>query len=253
MLSKSKIKYIQSLSQKKNRVAAGCFLAEGNKLVGDTLSAFHCKLLVATEEWLSTHTGAEADEILIAKQEEIERASLLRSPQSVIAVYRIPDNHIDHSLISTSLSLVLDTIQDPGNLGTIIRLADWFGIENVFCSPECVDVYNPKTVQATMGALARVKVFYLPLVELFGQFSELPVYGTFLDGENIYEQELTQNGFVLMGNEGNGISSSLEKYISKRLYLPSYPPFRQTTESLNVAVATAVICAEFRRRMVSNR
>ncbi len=250
MLSKNKIKYIQSLSQKKNRMATGCFLAEGNKLVGDTLSAFHCELLVATEEWLAAHAGAEADEILIAGQEEIERASLLRSPQSVMAVYRMPDRHMDYNLVSTSLSLVLDTIQDPGNLGTIIRLADWFGIENVFCSPECVDVYNPKTVQATMGALARVKVFYLPLVELFGQLSKLPVYGTFLDGDNIYEQELTQNGFVLMGNEGNGISSSLEKYISKRLYLPNYPPFRQTTESLNVAVATAIVCAEFRRRSI---
>ncbi|MCH5328819.1 MAG: RNA methyltransferase [Coprobacter sp.] len=248
MLSKNKIKFIQSLDRKKEREASGCFLAEGNKLVGDTLPAFRCHLLVATEEWLAAHPGATADETVTASPEEIARASLLRSPQSVLAVFRIPEYRIDRERIPESLSLVLDTVQDPGNLGTIVRLADWFGIEHIFCSPECADVYNPKTVQATMGALARTKVFYQPLEALFAQYPEVPVYGTFLDGEDLYEQELSRNGFIVMGNEGKGISPALERFIGRRLYLPPFPAGRTTSESLNVAVATAVVCAEFRRR-----
>ena len=139
--------------------------------------------------------------------------------------------------------------QDPGNLGTIIRLADWFGIEDIFCSTGTVDVFNPKTVQATMGAIARVKVHYCDLPKLISSLKGIPVYGTFLDGNIIYSETLSANGLIVMGNEGNGISREVEALINRRLYIPNYPQERETSESLNVAIATAVVCAEFRRRL----
>ena len=247
MLSKNKIKFIQSLGQKKIRRETNCFVAEGNKLVNDTVRCFECELLIATPLWLRDHSDVKAGEIIEATPDEIKKTSLLKSPQDVIAVYRIPRYSIDFKCLPGQLSLALDTVQDPGNLGTIIRLADWYGIENIFCSLECADLYNPKTVQSTMGALARVKVHYANLKELFEKV-ELPVYGTFLDGGNMYSTEISAHGIIVMGNEGNGISKDLEPYISERLFIPNFPEGRETTESLNVAVATAIICAEFRRR-----
>lgn len=246
MLSKNKIKFIQSLERKKARVESGCFLAEGNKLVEDTLSAFTCRMLVATTEWLKNNPTVHAGEIVECSSEEIARASLLRSPQEVLAVYEIPQYELETGVLSQQLVLALDTVQDPGNLGTIVRIADWYGIEHILCSPLCADLYNPKVVQATMGALARVKVHYVELEETFHHISG-PVYGTFLDGENIYGQELSSAGIIVMGNEGNGISPEIRKCVTHRLFLPSYPEGRTTSESLNVAVATAVVCAEFRR------
>ncbi|WP_349939365.1 RNA methyltransferase, partial [Bacteroides cellulosilyticus] len=147
--------------------------------------------------------------------------------------------------------LALDDVQDPGNLGTIIRLADWFGIEHIFCSPNTVDVYNPKTVQATMGGIARVKLHYTSLPDLIQSLKDIPVYGTFLDGENMYTQKLSSNGLIVMGNEGNGIGKEVEQLINRKLYIPNYPAERETSESLNVAIATAVVCAEFRRQAAS--
>lgn len=248
MLSKNKIKFIQSLEQKKFRKESGCFLAEGNKWVEDTLSSFQCETLLATAEWLAAHPVVSAGEVLEVTREELKKASLLKTPQEVIAIYKIPEYRPEPDLLRTQLVLALDTVQDPGNLGTIVRLADWYGIEHVICSPECADVYNPKVVQATMGALARVKVYSQDLAEFLASFSEMPIYGTFLNGKNLYDQELSKSGILIMGSEGNGISPSLEKYINKRLYIPNYPSDRSTTESLNVAVATAIVCAEFRRR-----
>ena len=250
MLSKNKIKFIQSLEQKKVRRETNCFVAEGNKMVNDTIRSFECKLLVATSVWLEDHPGVEAGEIIEVAQDEVKKASLQKSPQDGIAVYRIPHYSVDFDSLPKQLSLALDTVQDPGNLGTIIRLADWYGIENIFCSLECADLYNPKTVQSTMGALARVKVHYVNLKEFFEKV-KVPVYGTFLDGRNMYSSELSAQGIIIMGNEGNGISKELEPYISQRLFIPNYPEGRKTTESLNVAVATAIICSEFRRRTVS--
>jgi len=147
--------------------------------------------------------------------------------------------------------LALDDIQDPGNLGTIIRLADWFGIEHIFCSQGTVDVYNPKTIQATMGALARVKLHYCHLPSLIASLGEVPIYGTFLDGDNMYEKKLSSHGLIIMGNEGNGVSAEVAKLVNERLYIPNYPPQRETSESLNVAMATGIICAEFRRRTIT--
>ena len=161
-------------------------------------------------------------------------------------MYEIPQYELEVGTLSQQLVLALDTVQDPGNLGTIVRIADWYGIEHILCSPLCADLYNPKVVQATMGALARVEVHYVELEETFRHISG-PVYGTFLDGENIYGQELSSAGIIVMGNEGNGISPEIRKCVTHRLFLPSYPEGRTTSESLNVAVATAVVCAEFRR------
>lgn len=249
MLSKNKIKYIRSLEIKKFRDESGCFLAEGNKLVRDILPFFECELLVAKPSWMAQQGDIRAGELIAAEDNDVEKASLLKTPQDVIAVFRQPNYLFEKEELEQDLSLVLDGIQDPGNMGTIIRLADWFGIKNVICSPDTVDIFNPKTVQATMGAIAHVKVFYTHLPELLSDFINVPVYGTFLEGKNIYEETLTANGLIVMGNEGKGISRSVAKYISRKLYIPNYPPEAETTESLNVAVAAAITCSEFRRRL----
>lgn len=248
MLSKNKIKYIRSLELKKNRKEEQVFVAEGHKLVGDLLGHFPCCLLVATAGWLQMHPSAAANEIIEVTPEELSRASLQKAPQEVLAVFEQPAYIFDPEVIRSSLCLALDDVQDPGNLGTIIRLADWFGIEHIFCSVGTADVFNPKTVQATMGALARVKVHYCSLPQLIGGMKDAPVYGTFLDGNIIYTESLSANGLIVMGNEGKGVSPEVEKMINKRLYIPNYPQERETSESLNVAIATAVVCAEFRRR-----
>lgn len=247
-LSKNRIKYIRSLEQKKNRKADKVFLAEGPKLVGDLLGHFPCQFLLATSEWLSRNRPLSVTDVTEVSEEELSRASLLKAPQQVLAVFRQPDEEPDISVIGRSLCLALDDVQDPGNLGTIIRLADWFGIEHIFCSPNTVDVYNPKTVQATMGGIARVRLHYTPLPELIRSLKDIPVYGTFLDGENMYGQSLSKNGLIVMGNEGNGIGKEVEALINRKLYIPNYPASRETSESLNVAMATAVVCAEFRRQ-----
>lgn len=249
MLSKNQIKFIQSLARKKGRVESGCFLAEGNKLVEDTLHAFECRMLVATPDWWKQHAHAQADVKVEASHDELSRVSQLTTPQDVLAVYVMPQRSLNIEQLHNELSLVLDTVQDPGNLGTIIRIADWMGIRHIICSPETADVYNPKVVQATMGALARVVLHYTPLVPFMEQVKDsMPIYGTYLDGDNIYHKPLSTHGLIVMGNEGNGISSALEPYISHRLYIPNYPQGAVTSESLNVAVATAITCAEFRRR-----
>ena len=251
MLSKNKIKYIHSLELKKNRKEEHAFVAEGHKLVGDLLGHFPCKLLVATHAWLERNPGMKADEIIEVTQEELTRASLQKAPQEVLAVFEQPTYEMDVSVVSQNLCLALDDVQDPGNLGTIIRLADWFGIEHIFCSQGTVDVYNPKTIQATMGALARVKLHYCHLPSFIASLKDTPVYGTFLDGENMYGKNLSEHGLIVMGNEGNGISDEVGKLVNERLYIPNYPPQRETSESLNVAIATSVICAEFRRRITN--
>lgn len=251
MLSKNKIKYIRSLELKKNRKEEQAFVAEGHKLVGDLLGHFTCKLLIALPAWLEKHPQAEAGEIIEVTPEELTRASLLKTPQDVLAVFEQPQYEMQPEVISHSLCLALDDIQDPGNLGTIIRVADWFGIEDIFCSQGTVDVYNPKTIQATMGALARVRLHYCQLPALLASLKGVPVYGTFLDGTNMYAENLSENGLIVMGNEGNGISAAVEKGVNKRLYIPNYPPQRETSESLNVAMATGIVCAEFRRRTTS--
>ena len=186
MLSKNKIKYIHSLELKKTRKEEQVFLAEGPKLTGDLLGHFPCRFLAATSSWLQAHPDIQANEIAEVSQEELSRASLLKTPQQVLAVFEQPQYTLSPDFARQSLCLALDDIQDPGNLGTIIRLADWFGIEHIICSQNTVDVYNPKTIQATMGGIARVKVHYTSLPEFIHSLGDAPVFGTFLDGENMY-------------------------------------------------------------------
>ncbi len=249
MLSKAKIKYIRSLELKKNRKCEQLFVAEGPKLVGDLMGSYHCRLLVAQPEWLQANRY-EADEVIEASADELSRASFLKMPQGVLALFEQKSAEWRNEFAQENLCLALDGVQDPGNLGTIIRLADWFGIEHIFCSENTVDAYSPKVVQATMGGLAHVKLHYgsLPqMIESVG--ADIPVYGTFLDGENLYAHELSTHGIIIMGNEGNGISDEVAERVNRRLNIPNYPTGRECAESLNVAIAAAVVCAEFRRRM----
>lgn len=248
-LSKNRIKYIHSLELKKIRKQEKVFLAEGHKLVEELLGRFKCRFLVATSEWLTQNNpSVYVEEIHEVSEEELAKASLQKSPQQVLAVFEKSNDYYDKELFNNSLCLALDDVQDPGNLGTILRIADWFGIEHIFCSPNTVDVYSPKAIQATMGAIARVQVHYTPLMELITSLNNIPIYGTFLDGENIYSQSLSNNGIIIMGNEGNGISREIEKLVNRKLFIPNYPKERSTSESLNVAIATAITCAEFRRK-----
>jgi TrmH family RNA methyltransferase len=188
-------------------------------------------------------------ELIAADDEDISKASLLKNPQDVIAVYAQPRRILDRESLSCDWTLLLDGIQDPGNLGTIVRLADWFGIRNLICSPDTVDIYNPKTVQASMGSIARVNVFYESLTDLLDE-TKVPVYGTFLDGRILYEEKPASPGWIVMGNEGGGIRPEVERRITHRLYIPNYPPGAGSTDSLNVAVATAIVCSEFRRQQI---
>lgn len=251
MLSKNKIKSIRALELKKKRQATGLFVAEGPKVVHDLLEVVHAKTLLATQEWLChNRTSALADEIIEVSEEELRKVSFLQHPQHVMAVF--PQNGIRHNEIplQDTLSLFLDGVQDPGNLGTILRIADWFGITNIVCSPDTADVYNPKVVQATMGSIARIHTTYAELSEILSKLpSDFPVYGTLLDGDNIYSQQLTSNGIIVMGNEGKGISPAVRNKVNRRLRIPNFPPDRPTADSLNVAVATAIVCSEFRRSM----
>lgn len=250
MLSKALLKQISSLNLKKQRRESGMFIAEGGKTVRDLIDAGIVAVkIVATKEWLNANNIKGNAQIVEAGEEDIQRASFLKTPQGVIGIFKQPQYTIDRVAPAKRLCLALDNVQDPGNLGTIIRIADWFGIEEIFCSTGTVDAYNPKTVQATMGAIGRVKIHYIDLPEFLSSLNgKVPVYGTFLDGKNIYSEELTANGLVVMGNEGNGIGKECAASITKRLLIPSFPTGRPTSESLNVSTATAIICSEFRRR-----
>ena len=271
MISKNKIKYIRSLELKKNRNKEGKFVAEGFKVVDDLLALQPADLIVATSEWLKGKHLAAQTEVIEVTEEELKKVSFLQHPQQVLAVFKqdagcskqdccnkqdsnnsqeeAEEKNFGFSKINTSeLNLALDGVQDPGNLGTIIRIADWFGITHIYCSQDTADVYNPKVVQATMGSIARVKVEYGNLLGLVESLpADVPVYGTLLDGDNIYQQQLENRGLIVMGNEGKGISPALAKKVNRRLLIPNFPEGRATADSLNVAIATAITCSEFRR------
>ena len=243
MLTKNQLKLVRSLELKKNRKKEGLFVAEGPKVVGDLLAAgFEPHLLFATEEWAAP---ASLSPILVTP-DELRKLSFLQHPQEVLAVFEIPQN-FQFSILNSQLALALDSVQDPGNLGTIIRIADWFGISTIYCSEDTADAYNPKVVQATMGSLAHINIVYCDLVALLQQYDG-PIYGTLLDGNDIYQQELSQEGIIVMGNEGNGISQRVRPLITHKLLIPNFNKNSETAESLNVAIATAITCSEFRRR-----
>jgi TrmH family RNA methyltransferase len=250
MLSKATQKWIRSLELKKVRQASGCFLAEGHKLVGDLLFKLPCRLLAGTDAWFDRQTNLPETECHRIDESLLQRLSLLRNPQEVLAVFEIPKDTLQPDALTNQLTLALDGIQDPGNLGTIIRIADWFGIEHIVCSNDTVDAFNPKTVQASMGAIGRVRLSYLDL-PVFLANTPLPIFGTFLDGSNLYDQALPQAALVVMGNEGNGISPEIERLVQHKILIPDYPMGTTTAESLNVSVATAIVCAEFRRRLTT--
>lgn len=238
MISKNQIKYIKQLEQKKYRMREGAFVAEGPKVVGDLIACgFRPRMLFATDTWNN-------DDAQLITDDELRRVSFLQHPQQVIGVFELPHPSTTEKMIPCGLSLALDGVQDPGNLGTIIRIADWFGISTIYCSEDTADAWSPKVVQATMGSIARVNIVYCKLEELLSK-TTLPVYGTLLDGQDIYQQELSTDGIIVMGNEGKGISPEVRKLVGKKLLIPA---FREGAESLNVAIATAITCSEFRRR-----
>ncbi|MBP5381240.1 MAG: RNA methyltransferase [Bacteroidaceae bacterium] len=241
-ISKAQVKLVRSLQQKKFRDELGLFVAEGEKCVSEIAKGF---------ELVSLFREGEN-----ATRTEIEQMSGLRTPQGVIGVFKkrpIGDCRLEIE----DLVLVLDGVQDPGNLGTIIRTCDWFGVHDIVCSLDTADCYNPKVVQATMGALARVRVHYVDLPkwlkEYRSQSSDIRIYGTLLDGKDMYEElkvkgeRLTAKGTIIMGNEGNGISQEVRPFITHPIRIPSYPKDVETSESLNVSIATAIVLAEFRR------
>lgn len=251
MLSKNKIKLIQSLDLKKFRDEHQLYIAEGNKLVEDLLQA-RCPIqtIVATNLWLRDNAIHKEIEIIEATEEDLKKISHLKTAPPVIALVKIPDNQTIAAPDKDNLVLVLDAIQDPGNMGTIIRLADWFGIKEIVCSQNTVDCYNPKVVQATMGAIARIKVQYTD-IESYTQKAKnqhIPVYGTFLEGKNIYTEKLSANGIIVMGNEGKGISAGVEANVTHKILIPDFAKPGGKPESLNVSVAAAIVCSEFKRR-----
>lgn len=240
MLSKNQIKLITSLQQKKQRIASQLFFAEGIKVIHELLeSKFELVHLYTTQndfQEVSNHKKVLIDD------SELKKITALATANTCLAVFKIPS---EKKIIDSGLILALDSVRDPGNLGTILRLCDWFGIDQLICSRETVDIYNPKVVQATMGSIARVNVNYIDLESFIVQ-TKLPVFGTFMDGNNIYKTNLPQEGIIIMGNEANGISPTLEKLIQNRLTIPRFGTL-QKTESLNVATATAIVLSEFRR------
>lgn len=249
MISKSKIKLIRQLQNKKFRYENSLFVAEGHKCVNDLLESFECVWMASTSEYTLPASVAAPLEMQDVTQDELKQISLLENPQDVIAIFRMRVPDASSISIKDALTLALDGVQDAGNLGTIIRIADWFGIENIVCSHGTVDVYNPKTVQATMGALARVNVCYTDLPEFLKRASnDVKIYSTALDGANIYDAKLEKSAVLVMGNEGNGVSDEVKAVCSESLLIPSFPSGRKTSESLNVGVATAICCAEFRRK-----
>lgn len=251
MLSKNLLKLIRSLELKKFRKETGLFIAEGEKLINDLLaSEIKCEKLITVSRNKYSLPQQYETEIIEVRDEELKKASFLRTPQGIIGIFKQKKTGWDNNIANKELCLALDDIQDPGNLGTIIRIADWFGIEHIFCSIGTADIYNPKTVQATMGAIARINVHYLDLPQFIkSQSANVPIFGAFLNGTNIYEHKLAPNGIIVMGNEGNGIGKECEKFINERIFIPNYPKGRNTSESLNVSTATAIVCNEFRRRL----
>ncbi len=248
MISKNLTKLIRSLENKKSRERYGLFVAEGPKTVGDLAAVSQPKTVIATAEWLEKHATGTAAEYIVATDEELRKVSFLQHPQHVLGIFPIPQKKFNAEICNRELCLALDKVQDPGNLGTIIRIADWFGISTILCNEGTADAFNPKAVQATMGSIARVNIVYTDLAATLDSLPDgTPIYATSLDGGNIYSQELSAKGIIIMGNEGNGVSPEIMERANRTLYIPSYSK-TSGIDSLNVAIATAITCAEFKRR-----
>jgi len=238
MLSKSQIKLITSLKQKKYRLQHGFFVVEGVKTITELIhSDFELVTLYTTESFNFDDTEEE-----IISETDLKRISFLKTPNKALAIFKIPNSK---SIDLNQLIVALDDVRDPGNLGTIIRLCDWFGVKDLVCSYETVDCFNPKVIQATMGSISRVNITYLNLSEFLKE-NRLLSFGTFMDGESIYSKNLPEKGVLILGNEANGISHEIEKLVTEKLSIPRFGYLR-ATESLNVATATAIFLSEFKR------
>lgn len=253
MISKNTIKLIKSLEQKKFRIKEKAFVVEGDKNVSELLdSKFKIEKLFATRVFLEKNISIINDLKTISEvtKEEIYHASLLKSPQNSIAICTLPDSKKLPEKLDKKLKIYLDDIQDPGNLGTIIRICDWFGVDQLFCSPNTADMFNPKVIQSSMGSFCRVNVYYSPFdqVSMLAKDSYCAIYGALLTGENIYTQKLPENALLVMGNEGNGINWEIERSIVNKIKIPEFNKNEKSAESLNVSVATAIICSEFKRQ-----
>lgn len=239
MVGKSQLKYIKSLQQKKYRSLHNRFVAEGYKTIRELLGAgLKAEILLTTDETMIQEPGVDTE---LVSQREMAQVSSLKSASNILGVFETPE---PAKPTFTDWVLALDKVRDPGNLGTIIRLCDWFGIAHLLCSPDTVEAYNPKVLQATMGSIARVNLIYADLIELL-ETAPVPVFGTFMDGTSVYETNLPEAGILVMGNEANGISPEVEKVIQQKVSIPQYG--KSTTESLNVATATAIFLNEIRR------
>ncbi len=252
MISKNKTKLIQSLRSKKHRLKEQLFLVEGNKNVAEVLSSHYLvEELYATSDFLfqNESTAKNAKRVVEVGKEAIRKASLLQNPQNSLALCRLPPEKEIPQHLNENLSIYLDEIQDPGNLGTIIRLCDWFGVDQLFCSPDSADAFNPKTIQASMGSFCRVQPIIIGFNELaeIARLSNALIYGAYLKGNNIYSETLPVKALMVMGNEGNGINAAWESKIDRKIYIPSFSANTQGAESLNVSMASAIICSEFKR------
>ncbi len=238
MLSKNQIKLITSLKQKKYRLQHGFFVAEGIKTIKELLQSYlELHALYTTEPF-----NFDAKDYVLISENELKRISFLTTPNKALAIFKIPELK---PVKKDELILVLDSVRDPGNLGTIIRLCDWFGITDLVCSNETADCFNPKVIQATMGSITRVNITYLDL-GVFLKESKLPIFGAFMEGDNVYKTKLPEKGILVMGNEANGISKEIEAIITEKISIPRFGKL-QVTESLNVATATAILLSEFKR------
>ena len=253
MLSKQVTKIVQNLEKKKFREKYNLFKIEGEKLVGELLlSGLKIHTLLATPEWIEQQHKVLSDvRVTEVSKKEMSTISDFQSLPDVIALAEIPAYTFNPEEVGDNLTIALNGIQDPSNLGTILRVADWFGVRHILCDRECAGAYNPKCVQASMGAIFRVKTFYvdLPLMLKELKNENFPVFGTFLDGENIYHAPLCRKGLIVMGNEGKGISEEIARLTDFKLTIPSFATGEEKTESLNVGVATGIILSEFRRRV----
>lgn len=253
MISKSTIKLIKSLALKKYRVKENLFLVEGDKNVQEVLnSVYIVEQLFATKDYLKENQKLtdKANFVAEVEQSEIKKASLLQNPQRSLAICRLPKQSDLPKTLNNNLSVFLDEIQDPGNLGTIIRICDWFSIEYLFCSPNTADMFNPKVIQASMGSFSRVKVVRTEFAEVLqlARNTSTPIFGAFLEGQNIYQEELPERALLVVGNEGNGIGEEIATSIDKKIKIPEFKSGSVGAESLNVSVATAIICSEFKRQ-----
>lgn len=251
-LTNSLRKTIASLDDARTRRLTGLFKAEGTKCVADTIDAFTLQHLFATAAWADAHPdiiAGAADALIRVPAKDLMRMSSLSTAPEVIAVYRMPESDPSSPIPSHSLVLALDGVQDPGNLGTIIRTADWYGVTDIICSADCADPFSPKVVMATMGAISRVRVRRCDLAAALSSYQG-QVIGTALSGDNLFSAELPDAGVIVMGSEGHGMSSQVSALLTRTLRIPSYPPSRACVESLNVGIATAVVLSEFRRRQM---